>query len=125
MAKTATASKVSQVVTAGELARMYGRSRFWARAVLKRWHTEQEQGGEVRVIAHRDKRGRLVIETTRGALMRSMPPARDEALVRKVDGIDRDLDFLARRMDRLANERDLIDRRVAKLEGSWARLRLK
>jgi hypothetical protein len=125
VAKAASARRVSQVVGAGELARMYEKSRFWARAVLSRWYKEQQDGGEIRIIAHRDKRGRLVLETTIGALMRSMPPARDEALVRKVDGIDKDLDFIARRTERLVNDRDLFDRRLTKLESSWARLRLK
>lgn len=100
------------IVGTYELARMYGRSPRWARMLLDRWYAEQEAGGEVRVVAYRDTRNRLVLKTTRATLQRHMPPARDLQLVRKVEQIDRDLDFLATRIDRLMD----LERRLERTE---------
>lgn len=106
----------SQVVRSGELARAYGKSPKWARRLLREWWNEQQGGGEVRVIGQVDGRGRLVLSTTRAILHRHLPPARDAALVRAVESLGKDLDFMARRLDREASERQLLTKKMAELE---------
>lgn len=95
---------------------MYGKSPEWARRLLLGWLDEQNAGGEVRVIVRKDTRGRTILETTRGVLQRYMPPARDMALVRTTERLDKDVDFLTRRVNTLAA-------RCAELEKLIARLR--
>lgn len=105
------------VISVPEMARMYERSQTWARRILTSWLEEQEAGGEVRVFKRRDLRGRVILETTRAVLHRHAPPARDMQLVRAVERIDKDVDFLARRLNALVSRFEQLEKLFAKTGG--------
>lgn len=105
----------SQVIGLVELAKIYGKSHRWARSLLREWWQEQEQGGEVRVF-RRPHVGGWAYFTTKAVLQRHMPPARDMALVRSVERLDKDLDFLTTRLNREIQDRMLLEQRIEKLE---------
>ncbi len=89
------------VVGPAELAEFYGRSAQWARDTLRLWWREQQEGGEVRVFRRPwpGKPNAFVYYTTVATLQRIMPPARDVALVRKCEELERDLEVACRRLD--------------------------
>jgi hypothetical protein len=102
----------SVVLGATALGRLFGKGDDWGRALLRSWHEEQARGGPVRVF--KTPRGSLA--TTLAVVHRELPPARDMALVRKVEQLERDVDFLTRRLDREAGERSALEvavRRIA------------
>lgn len=107
------AAEQSVVMSVGDVAGHFGRSRNWARALLRGWLDEQEHGGEMRVIVRRDARGRPCLYTTRTVLLRSTPPARDARLVRQVAQLERDVTQLARRLDAAITEIAALRREAA------------
>lgn len=102
----------SQVVGPVELARLYGKSRKWAARLLREWWAEQQAGGEVRVFRRRHPRGEWAYLTTRAALHRHMPPARDVAIVRQVAGLEADLDRAVARLNELQRRVEMLERRA-------------
>jgi hypothetical protein len=104
----------SFVVSSEELARLYDRSDTWARRLLREWWDEQQAGGELRVFRRPWKPKGFAYFTTRAVLQRTMPSARDMLLVRKVEALEKDLTFMARKVDALMD-------RVRALEGRKGR----
>ncbi len=105
-----------QIVTIVEVAALYRKSRWWARRLLRQWYAEQLEGGEHKVIMKRDKAGRERLVTTRAIIARELPQARDHLLIRRVDALEKDLTNLARRLDRVFDEKTALERRVTLLE---------
>lgn len=98
----------SQVLGPTAFGRLYDKSRDWARRQLQDWWEEQEAGGEMRVGRRPD--GSLF--TTIAVVRRTHPAGRDMALVRRVEGLERDLTQAYRRLDALTT-------RVGELEQAW------
>lgn len=89
----------SPLVSVTELARLLGCGRGTAREMLRRWWAEQQAGGEVRVVyMGTDKQGRPMLATTRAVLHSLVPMIRDEALVRRVEQLERDYEASLRKM---------------------------
>lgn len=105
-----------QVIGPKELGRRFGRGHKWARALLREWWDEQQRGGPARVFPMRGRGGFVTYYTTIAVVHRHMPPGRDEKLVRAVKEHDRDLDQLARKIDRLMDLNRTLEKRVVELE---------
>jgi hypothetical protein len=99
----------SVVVSATQLGSRYGKSREWGRKMLMQWWDEQQRGGDLRVF-RRGKKG--AIYTTIAVLQRHMPPARDTALVRKIESLERDLECAMRRIGQLTDRLDVVERKL-------------
>jgi len=95
------------VIGVTKLAEIYDKSRPWARAILKKWLIEQENGGPIRVVK-KNKRGDLY--TTLAILQREMPPPRDQTLVRKLEEQERSITFMSRQIERLTTEVQILQR---------------
>lgn len=102
----------SHVVGTREMARRYGKSDEWARTLFIEWERMQNEGAEPRVFRKGKQRA---LYTTLAVLHRHMPPGRDEALVRKVAELERDMTTLARRLDRETTARTALEQRIEKL----------
>lgn len=98
------------VVGQRELARMYGKSEWWARCLMREWWKEQQEGGPVRVFRRPWNRGHALF-TTLPVLQATMPPARDMKLVRALERAERDLDFAHKKIDELARRVGHLERR--------------
>lgn len=95
-------SNGSKSVGATELARIAGKSRTWAKNLLKEWLLEQEAGGPQRVFVFGKKRA---VRTTLAIIQRELlVNVRDPLISKKLEEHDRDLDTLARRIDKLTTE---------------------
>lgn len=106
----------SVLVGVVKFARMYDRSRWWARAKLEKWLDEQKKGGPQRVWEDGPR-----LYTTLTIVQRDMPGARDPVIMRKLREHDKDLDTLARRVDDLTTQ--LLQLRKHLEPRSGARLR--
>ena len=94
----------SFVLGPSKLGKMFGRSRWWARRLLKTWWEEQQRGAPVRVFPLGG--GRLY--TTKATVEQYMPRRKDEALERRFAGIEKDL---ASAISRIADLERSIGRR--------------
>lgn len=102
----------SLVVGAQRFAWMFGKSLKWGRSMLRMWAAEQAKGGPHRVFV--GVGGRLY--TTMAVIHQWLPPGRDLALYRRVEGIESDLADAHRRIDRELHRASDVERRLARLE---------
>lgn len=77
----------SQVASPSRVGAHFGKSREWARSLLKEWYAEQQRGGPPKVF----RKGR-VFYTTMSVLREHMPRGRDEALHRKLRELEHGLE---------------------------------
>lgn len=90
-----------QLVGPKLFARLFGRGYNWARDQLREWWEEEQvagYAGPVRTIRKRGPGGNLVVYTTRRAIARFAPPHRDEAMLRKLAELEKDMNAMARRI---------------------------
>lgn len=78
-----------------KLGRMFGKSRWWALRLLRTWWKEQQEGGPVRTFR---VAGGGALRTTTATVDLYMPRRRDEALERRLAGIEKDLGALVTRV---------------------------
>lgn len=103
----------SLVVGATKLAWIYGKSRNWARRLLRSWAEAQARGGPVRVFTRPD--GALC--TTMAVLYQHMPPGKDLELYRRVDSLTVDVSDAHRRIDQNVRRTTELEYRVARVGG--------
>ncbi len=105
----------AHVVGVMGIAKRYDMGQWLARKLLRDWWAEQEAGGPLRVfrVTNKGSKGGHAYYTTETELLRWMPAARDSVLVRKVERLEQDNEFLSRRVDKLTGELAGV---VAKLE---------
>lgn len=94
-----TVADASVIVGVVKFAKMFDRSRWWARAKLEKWLAEQNRGGPKRVWEDGSR-----LYTTLAVVQRDMPGARDPVIMRKLKEHDKDLDVLARRVNDLTTQ---------------------
>jgi hypothetical protein len=99
-----------------QFARMFEKSRKWAREKFMYWLREQERGGPQRVWKVDDKRGARLY-TTLAVVQQDMPRTRDPVIMRKLNEHDRDLDTMARRIDDLTTQLHQLRRQLAPKSG--------
>ncbi len=76
---------LSQLVAATAVGEHFGRSREWARALLREWHEDQKRDGLPRVI----RRGRVLYTTV--AVLEHYAPRRDRRTEKRLTALEADL----------------------------------
>lgn len=112
-----------QLVGPKKVAERFGRGFKWARTLLREWYEEDVETGRKppRVLRRRKHGGIVTYYTTIAVLNAHAPPARDEALVRAVSTLDKELDAFARK---IVARLDEIDERLRFLERERAKVRM-
>jgi hypothetical protein len=101
------------VVGATRLARMFGRSRGWARRLLREWEVEQAAGGPTRVFRQGKQSG---LYTTIRAIQSVLPAAKDVVVYERLAEIETELGTINARVDREVVRAGEIERRLTRVE---------
>jgi len=91
---------------------LFGKTKKWGARMLKRWAAEQADGGPLRVFVGTDG----ALYTTMAVIHQWLPPGRDLALYRRMEGVEHDIADAHRRIDREAIRVSEIERRLARIE---------